>query len=523
MALPILSALLQSFSFPPISFSHLSFLALVPLFIFVAQDAGWRRLVIGVVLYRAIAIALMGWYILEPLSLLSEIVVFIPFILLVILGKFLRFNGLSFLAYIGASFFAADYFSAWFSPLPAFVALSGLPLAGTFFLSLSKFGGFIGLSLLVIAINTLIAYAILLFLEYRKNVNEESNRLARRGIFHTAFLIVLIISCAAYASYRLEKARELFAKDNPQKESLSVMLVSTGEKFEDGTNLFDETHARFSALKLGAYINTTLEQVGKNFGTTTPDIVILPENMFDFFLFNEPNTEMKEKFNIVTGGTIFNQFQQFAKEHHVAVLSSLHTIDTEGKKRQTAFLIDANGHFIGISQKYHLTIATERWPFGGHIPFYWRMAVPLLPATLRQEGFIALSPTGQYSPAAVPFMPIVFGGITFGPLICSDEHYPDGYRTLALRGADVFLGLSNNSWVSFAGDQYRAEVDLVRRVYASEYGKPILISGKNESTGIIYPDGRFEGLHPQKTDTIITATFNVHGSDYIQSAVNPLR
>lgn len=512
MALPILSALLQFFSFPPVSFSYLSFLALVPLFIFVAQDTGWRRLVIGVVLYRAIAIALMGWYILEPLSLLSEIVVFIPFVLLVFLGRFLRLKGLPFLAYVGASFFAADYFSAWFSPLPAFVALSGLPLAGTSFLPLSKFGGFIGLSLLAIAVNVGITHAILQFLEYRKKGDEESKKRAKRGIFCTTLLVVLILICAAYASHRIEKAGELLAKDNPAKESLSVMLVSTGKKFEDGTNLFDETRAGFGAQKLGAYISTTLEQVGRNFGTTTPDIVILPENMFDFFLFHESNSEMKEKFSIVTGGTIFNQYQQFAKEHHVAVLSSLHTIDTEGKKRQTAFLIGADGHFIGISQKYHLTIATERWPFGNHIPFYWRMAVPLLPATLRREEFIALSPTGQYSPAPVPFAPITFGGITFGPLICSDEHYPDGYRTLALRGADVFLGLSNNSWIAFAGNQYRAEADLLRRVYASEYGKPVLISGKNESAGIIYSDGRFEGLHPQNTDTVITVTFNVPGS-----------
>ncbi|MDO8521725.1 MAG: nitrilase-related carbon-nitrogen hydrolase [bacterium] len=509
MALPILSALLQFLSFPPLSFSYLSFFFLVPLFLFIARNTEWRKLVIGIVLFRALSLVLIVSYTPEPLLILSEIVVFSPFIFLVLIGKRLRLAPLPFLLLAGVSFFVSEYFSAWYAPLPTFVALSGLPLAGTFFLPLSKFGGFIGLSLLVIAVNVGITHAIRLFLEHRKNVNEESAKLAKREIFYTALFIVLIIGCAVYASYRIEKARELFARDNPQKESLSVMLVSTGEKFEDGTNLFDETRASFSAPKLGAYISTTLEQIGRNFGTTTPDIVILPENMFDFFLFNESNSEMKEKFNIVTGGTIFNQFQQFAKEHHVAVLSSLHTIDAEGNKRQTAFLIDADGHFIGISQKYHLTIATERWPFGNHIPFYWRMAVPFLPATLRREEFIALSPTGQYSPAPVPFTTIAFKGVSFGPLICSDEHYPDGYRTLALRGADVFLGLSNNSWIAFAGSQYRAEVDLVRRVYASEYGKPVLISGKNESAGIIYPDGRFEGAHPKKTDTIITAALNI--------------
>ena len=77
------------------------------------------------------------------------------------------------------------------------------------------------------------------------------------------------------------------------------------------------------------------------------------------------------------------------------------------------------------------------------------------------------------------------------------------------KGADIFISTSNNTWVSFAGDQYKKETLWLRQMYAVSTGKLIIIAGKNDLAGIIYPDGTFEGMSPQTTDSLVLFTKDI--------------
>lgn len=496
MFLSIFSAVLQFLSFPPAEFYYFAFVALIPLFVFLHREQSIGKIIAGILVYRALFLVLAGSYIPDPLLLFFELIFFIPLIILIIILKRYQVRSSIFLPIVALAYFMSECFAARFAPLPSFVVLSELPLAATPFVYLAKWGGVYATSAFAVLINTLFSAIAILF--YSKN---------SRKISYITFLIftILIISFLGYNSNKIAFPNKSDTNAGvSNKKSIRLAIISTGGAYDDGSKI--ETDKEGAYVKLNALANKTLGEASAKIGDFRPDLVVLPEHFIDLLLLDDMNIQAREKFGIVNAGTILSRYQSFAKKEGTAVLAPLKTYGEDRRKRQTAILIDKDGNFRAVSNKYYLTTGSETWPFGRWIPFYFKWSLKFLPKETREEAFIALSPTGQFVPAGNPFSPIALGDITLAPLLCSEGHYPLAYQTFVQKGADIFISDSNNTWLSFSTNQYQKETLWLRKLYAVSSGKPIVISGKNDLAGIIYPDGAFTGVFPQKTDTLVLFT-----------------
>lgn len=484
MFLPILSSALQFLSFPPAEIHYLALVALVPLFVFLHRETSVKRIIAGVLLYRTVFLLLAGSYIPDPLLLFFELLFFLPFIGLIILLKRYSVKPQIFICIIALAYLVSEGFAARFAPLPSFVVLSGLPLAATPFIYLTKWGGVYATSVFSVFMNAVFSSIFIVF---------------RSKKFLYFFMIVAIIFLFGL---RFEKL--LNPAYSHTDKSISLAVISTGKAYYDGSEI--DITKKGTQIVLEDFIDKTLNDVAQKLGDYQSDLIILPEHFIDLLLLNDTSTEAREKFGVINGGTILSRYQSFAKAHNTAILAPIRTYGEDHKKRQSAILIDKDGNLSDISDKYYMTVGSETWPFDKRIPFYWKWSLRFLPPETREEAFIALSPTGQYVKTEKPFTPIALGDITLGPLLCSEGHYPLPYKILKEKDTDIFISTSNNTWLSFAGEQYKKETLWLRQTYAVSSGKPIVINGKNELAGIVYPNGTFEGLSPKTTDAIVLFT-----------------
>src|SRR3989344_7208444 len=485
MFLPALSSALQFLSFPPAELHYFAFVALVPFFVFLYRETSVKKIIAGILIYRTVFLLLVGSYIPDPLLLFFELLFFLPFIVLVILLKRYSIKSLFFISVVSIAYLLSEIFAARFAPLPSFVVLSGLPLAAPPFIYLVKLGGVYATSVFSVLVNAIFSGIFII---------------SRSKKVLYFFLTIVIIFLLGLGINKMSDPA-LTGK------FLHIAVISTGKAYDDGSKI--DISKEGSQAELNNFIDKTLGDVDKKLGDYQPDLIVLPEHFIDLLLLDDTNIEAREKFGIINAGTILSHYQSFAKAHNTAILASLRTYGVDHKKRQSAILIDKEGNLSAISDKYYLTVGSETWPFGKWIPFYWKYSLRFLPPETREEAFIALSPTGQYARAEKPFSHISFSDITIGTVLCSEGDYPLAYQELKEKGADIFINTSNNTWLSFAGEQYKKEALWLRQIYAVSSGKPIIIAGKNDLAGIIYPDGSFEGLSPKKSDTIVLFTKDI--------------
>jgi apolipoprotein N-acyltransferase len=136
-----------------------------------------------------------------------------------------------------------------------------------------------------------------------------------------------------------------------------------------------------------------------------------------------------------------------------------------------AFAIDpAFGLQTAYYAKRHLV------PFGEYVPLR-----PVL-------GWITkFVPIGDDFITGIDSSPLVLplrgGSLTFGPLICYEDIYPQLARASALAGSDVLVVLTNNAWFGEGGAAYQHAANSVLR--AVETRRPVLRDGNGGWSGWI--------------------------------------
>jgi len=498
MLLPVLSAFLQFLGFPPVELHYLSLVALAPLLYFLVREADPWRLGLGILLYRFLFLISAGSYIPEPLLVVSELAFFLPFIFFIIVLKKYATRPPALLALAAFAFLLTECVAARFAPLPSFVVLSGLPLAATPFVGLARFGwGIVSGPYVVTGFALLINFlsaCLLLNVSGRADGTRRFDRRAR-----AVLLLLGIALVAGYGAAVLPRA-----ETGASAKTLRVAIFSTGSGYDDasGPSAFSTTTAPLIKARVAA----VLADAGEKLGEFRPELTVFPEALFALFYAGDMNAEARERFDIVNAGTVISGFQDFAKEHRTAVFTGLTTLNADGEKHRSAILIDAEGRLSAVSDKYYLTTGSEWWPFGTWVPFYWRWSLWFLPPHTRQDAFAALSPTGQYTPAAEPFAPMTLGDLVLAPLLCSEGHYPEPYRAFVASSADLFISNSSDGWLSFSVGQFQRETVWLKTLYAVSSGRPVVISGKQDAAGIAYPSGIFEGVYPQTGDALTPFT-----------------
>ncbi|HND59928.1 MAG TPA: apolipoprotein N-acyltransferase [Opitutaceae bacterium] len=110
--------------------------------------------------------------------------------------------------------------------------------------------------------------------------------------------------------------------------------------------------------------------------------------------------------------------------------------------------------------------------------------VPLRPVLGWLSKFVPIGDdfaAGLYSSPLV--VPVAGNSVTFGPLICYEDIYPQLARTSALAGADVLVVQTNNAWFGEGGAAYQHAAHSVLR--AVETRRPVLRCGNGGWSGWI--------------------------------------
>jgi N-carbamoylputrescine amidase len=107
--------------------------------------------------------------------------------------------------------------------------------------------------------------------------------------------------------------------------------------------------------------------------------------------------------------------RELARETHMVLVVPIYEVEQEGVFYNTAFVIDADGTYLGKYRKHHIPQVKGFWE-----KFYFR------PGNLGYPIFhTAVGPIGVY--------------------ICYDRHFPEGWRALGLAGAKIVFNPSATS------------------------------------------------------------------------------
>jgi beta-ureidopropionase len=170
--------------------------------------------------------------------------------------------------------------------------------------------------------------------------------------------------------------------------------------------------------------------------------------------------------------------QELARETQMVLVVPIYEIEQEGVFYNTAFVIDADGKYLGKYRKHHIPQVKGFWE-----KYYFR------PGNLGYPVFqTAVGPIGVY--------------------ICYDRHFPEGWRALGLAGAKIVFnpsatsrGLSAYLWnleqpAAAVANEYF--VGAINRVGVEElgdnsfYGSSYFVSPRGQMIGDAASDSQSE-------------------------------
>jgi N-carbamoylputrescine amidase len=138
----------------------------------------------------------------------------------------------------------------------------------------------------------------------------------------------------------------------------------------------------------------------------------------------------------VPGGPITEQMSALARELGMVLVVPVFEEEQAGFYYNTAFVVDADGSYLGKYRKTHIPQVHGFWE-----KYYFR------PGNLRYPVFqTAVGPIGVY--------------------ICYDRHFPEGWRALGLAGARIVF---NPSATSRSLSQYLWRLEQPAAAVANEY------------------------------------------------------
>jgi beta-ureidopropionase len=152
------------------------------------------------------------------------------------------------------------------------------------------------------------------------------------------------------------------------------------------------------------------------------DIIAFQELFYGPYFGITQDTKYYAYAESVPGPTI-ERFAQLAREHNMVMVLPVYEEDQPGVLYNTAAVVDADGTYLGKYRKHHLP----------HLPKF-------------QEKF-------YFRPGNLgwPVFDTAVGKV--GVTICYDRHFPEGWRVLALNGAELVFnpnasapGISNKLW-----------------------------------------------------------------------------
>jgi beta-ureidopropionase len=165
---------------------------------------------------------------------------------------------------------------------------------------------------------------------------------------------------------------------------------------------------------------TMIEEAGRK----GVQILCLQELFYGPYFCAEQKTKWYAMVERVPEGPTIRQMQEYAKKFSMVMIVPVYEEEMTGVYYNAAAILDADGTYLGKYRKHHIPQVDP----GFWEKFYFK------PGTLGYSVFKT-----RYA--------------TIGVYICYDRHFPEGARTLGLRGAEIVFnpsatvaGLSEHLW-----------------------------------------------------------------------------
>ncbi len=299
--------------------------------------------------------------------------------------------------------------------------------------------GFAGLSTLVLLLNAWVPWLFL-----------------HRNLKLAASSALLISLCLGALHWKALEKKELWRKTDHELKALVVQAnIGNSEK------IYAEQGKGFQAFIANEFFRLTREGFAQN-----PDaqIAIWPESAFPDIL----NSFAESR-------TYPQMFHQFSQSIQKPIMTGAYSKDPPDKPFRDdyngIFLFDEKGQHIG--EPYH---KTQLLIFGEYIPF--GREIPLI---------AKLNPGGVGWGRGQGPMTWTLMGITFGPQICYESLDPQFSSSLAKKGADILVNVTNDSWF---GPRFEPEQHLYMTLARGlETRRPMIRSTNTGISSAILADG----------------------------------
>lgn len=455
-SLPVATGVLLVLCQPPISFSLLAYVALIPLFYSLKEGEDRRNFLMGlgggIVCYAG----LVYWVVVAmnayggvgiPFSLcaLGLLVLYLSLYTgcFTWLTSFLD-HRLRIRVYVSApvvwvllEYVRGKLLSGFPWSLLAHSQYNVLPLVqvvsitGTYFLSF-----------LIVAVNCVIFYVL-------------SKR--RFPLAYGSLVIVLLAASFVFGAIRLSQ---------PVKGTLKASIVQ-GNIRQDVK--FDEA---YKAATVNKYIGLTLES------SLGSDLVIWPETSMPFVLLED---EAKRKILALPAAVSSD------------LLLGTIARDRLGRYYNAAYVIGKEGLVEGEYTKVHLVPFGEYTPLTDYFPFLKDMSVA----------------TGDFS-AGPAHRPIAADAGKIGVLICFEGVFPDITNETVRNGAEVLVNLTNDAWYNRTSAPFQHFAFYVFR--AAETDRYVLRAANTGISAIIDPCGRVTARTGIFEERVLNGSFSLrHG------------
>jgi len=147
-------------------------------------------------------------------------------------------------------------------------------------------------------------------------------------------------------------------------------------------------------------------------------------------------------------------------------------LDGNGKLFNSIFYFNGEGGYAAMHSKNHLV------PFGEYMPFE--------ESFVKRIGIESGSELSRGTDAAV----FSDGNLFVGPLICSENLFPDIVRRFVLSGAKVLTNHTNDAWYLYSSAPHKHFNANVFR--AIESRKTIIVAANTGVSAFVYPNGKIE-------------------------------
>jgi len=172
-----------------------------------------------------------------------------------------------------------------------------------------------------------------------------------------------------------------------------------------------------------------LELIDKAYSDYKPNIVCFNELFNTYFFAVEDFDDTSKFFETIPGPTTY-KLSEKAKQYNLSIIAGIAEINEAGEHYNSAVVIGSDGKIIGRYRKAHMPLYIIPPNKKSNEKYYFR------------EGNLGF-----------PIFEIE--AIKIGIVICYDRHFPEAFRVLSLKGAEIiFVPTGARTW----GKEWRSEM-----------------------------------------------------------------